>query len=128
MTDWQPFYRARDGWIFGLCKGIARWSSIDVVWVRLAAVTLLLLSGIWPMLAVYFIAALLTRPEPTIPLTDPEQQELHVTYAGSRKHALARLNRRAASLNRRIQRIEHMVTSPEHDWDRRFHHENSSAG
>jgi phage shock protein C len=116
----REFYRARNGWIFGLCEGVARWAQIDVTWVRLIAIFLLIMTGFWPMIGFYLLAALITKPEPQIEFRNSEEEELYVTYAGSRQHALERLNRRAAEINRRIQRMESIVTSPEHDWQSRL--------
>jgi phage shock protein C len=87
---------------------------------RVIAVVLLFISGIWPMVIVYFVAALLMKPEPILPLETEEEQEFYDSYASSRRMALHRLKRTYDNLDRRIQRIESIVTSREYDWDRRL--------
>ena len=87
---------------------------------RVIALALLIFSGLWPMIIVYFVAALLMKPEPVLPLKTEEEQEFYNSYASSRRMALHRLKRTYDNLDRRIQRIESIVTSREYDWDRRL--------
>jgi phage shock protein C len=84
------------------------------------ALVLLFVSGIWPMVVVYFVAALLMKPEPVLPLETEGEQEFYNSYASSRRMALHRLKRTYDNLDRRIQRIESIVTSREYDWERRL--------
>jgi len=87
---------------------------------RVIAVVLFFISGIWPMVIVYFVAALLMKPEPVLPLKTEEEQEFYDSYASSRRMALHRLKRTYDNLDRRIQRVESIVTSREYDWERRL--------
>ncbi len=57
-------YRSRDGMIFGVCKGLADCWNLRVFWVRIVAVAILLCTGIFPIVFIYLIAALLMKPEP----------------------------------------------------------------
>ncbi len=57
-------YRSRDGMIFGVCKGLADYWNLRVGWVRVIAVAILLCTGIFPIVVVYLVAALLMKPEP----------------------------------------------------------------
>lgn len=61
-----PFYRDRDnGWIFGVCAGIAEYYDINVVVIRiLAALSLCLL--FWPTAIAYLAATVLFRDRPLI--------------------------------------------------------------
>jgi len=113
-------YRSRDGKILGVCKGLAEHLDFPVLWMRVIAFVLLLVSGIWPMVIVYFIAALLMKPEPILPLETEEEQEFYNSYATSRRMALHRLKRTYDNLDRRIRRMEDRVTNREYDWDRRL--------
>ena len=81
---------------------------------------LLFFSGLWPIMALYFIAALLMKPEPVIPIENDDQKEFYNSYIYSRKGAIDRLKRRYGNLERRIQRMEHTVTTKEFDFDRRL--------
>lgn len=113
-------YRARDGKILGVCKGLAEYFDFSVLWMRIIAVVLLLISGIWPLVILYFVAALLMKPEPILPLETEEEQEFYNSYAASRRMALHRLKRAFDNLDRRIRRMEDIVTDREYDWDRRL--------
>ena len=113
-------YRSRTGLIMGVCKGMAQYFDFSVFWMRAIAVVLLLFSGIWPMLVMYIVAALLMKPEPVLPLETEEEQDFYNSYTTSRSMALRRLKRIYDHLDRRIQRLESTVTTREYDWERRF--------
>jgi phage shock protein C len=113
-------YRSRDGAILGVCKGLAEYLDFPVFWMRAIALVLLVLSGIWPLAIVYFVAALLMKPEPVLPLETAAEQEFYHSYASSQSMALQRLKRLYDTLDRRIHRIEDIVTAPEFDWERRL--------
>ena len=51
--------RAPDGMLLGVCKGIARPRELPVTAVRLAAVALTMVTGFWPGIALYILAAAL---------------------------------------------------------------------
>jgi phage shock protein C len=110
-------YRSRNGIILGVCRGIAEYFDFSVFWVRAIAIGLLIFSGFWPIMVLYFIAALLMKPEPVIPIHTDEEQEFYESYVNSRKGAVDRLKRRYDNLERRIRRMEHTVTSREFEWD-----------
>ena len=67
-------HRSRDGAILGVCKGIAEYFDFSLFWTRAIAVALLLLTGFWPITGLYFLAALLMKPEPVLPIRDDEEQ------------------------------------------------------
>jgi len=104
----------------GVCKGGAQYFDFSVFWMRAISVVMLLFSGIWPMLVVYIVAALLMKPEPVLPLETEEEQDFYNSYTTSRSMALRRLKRIYDHLDRRIQRLESTVTTREYDWERRF--------
>ncbi len=113
-------YRSRNGIILGVCRGIAEYFDFSVFWVRAIVVIVLLVSGFWPIMALYFIAALLMKPEPVVPIQTEEEQEFYDSYTHSSKGAADRLKRRYDNLERRIQRMEHTVTAREFDWNHRL--------
>ena len=113
-------YRSRNGIILGVCRGVAEYFDFSVFWARTIVFILFLFSGFWPIAALYFIAALLMKPEPVIPIQTEDQQEFYDSYVYSRKGATDRLKRRYDNLDRRIQRMEHTVTTREFDWDQRL--------
>lgn len=113
-------YRSRNGIILGVCRGVAEYFDFSVFWARTIVFVLFLFSGFWPIAVLYFIAALLMKPEPVIPIQTEDQQEFYDSYVYSRKGATDRLKRRYNNLDRRIQRMEHTVTAREFDWDQRL--------
>ena len=116
----RGFYRSRNGVILGVCKGIAEYFDFSVFWVRAITLIMLFVTGIWPVIGLYILAALLMKPEPVIPLETEAEKEFYDSYTHSRHGAAQRLKRRYESLERRIRRMEHIVTSPEFDWEKRF--------
>ena len=114
------FYRSRKGVILGVCRGIAEYFDFSVFWARAIVLILLIISGFWPIMGLYFIAALLMKPEPVVPIQTEEEQEFYDSYINSRKGAVDRLKRRYDNLERRIQRMEHTVTAREFNWENRL--------
>ena len=119
-TNNRGLYRSRQGLIFGVCRGIAEYFDFSVTWIRFLAIFLLLVTGIWPVAGLYFIAALIMRPAPVIPIHSEDEQEFYDSYTHSSRQAVNRLKRKYQNLKRRIQRMEDIVTSPEFDWEDRF--------
>jgi phage shock protein C len=114
-------YRSRNGAIFGVCRGIGEHLDMSVGGVRFIAVVLLLFTGIWPVVFIYILAALMMKPEPVIPLENDAEEEFYNSYVSSRSMALSRLKRTYENLDRRVQRIEAIVTAPDYDWERRLY-------
>jgi len=116
-------YRARDGLIFGVCKGLARHLELNVRVLRIIAVVAMLFTGFWPAIIAYVIAALIMKLEPVVPLETADDAEFYNSFSSSRKMALHRLKRTFDNLDRRIQRIESTVTARDYDWDQRLRDE-----
>ena len=110
-------YRSRNGLIFGVCRGLAEHFDFSVFWARAIAIIFLLVSGFWPAIGLYLIATLLLKLAPVVPLETEAEQEFYNSYTHSRRMAAGRLKRRFDSLERRLQRMEHIVTAREVDWD-----------
>lgn len=113
-------YRSRSGAILGVCRGIAEYFDFSVFWTRVITLVLLFFSGFWPVMGLYFLSALIMKPEPVLPIQTDEEQEFYDSYIYSRKGATSRLKRRYDNLQRRLQRLEHTVTGREFDWESRL--------
>ena len=118
--DRNGIYRSRGGMILGVCKGLAEYFDFSVFWTRVIALIVLFVAGFLPAIGLYLLAALLMKPEPVVPIRDSGEKEFYDSYTYSRQGALQRLKRRYENLQRRIQRMEHIVTSAEYDWDSRL--------
>jgi len=116
----RGIYRSRKGIIFGVCKGLADHFDFSVFWARAIAVIFLLITGFWPAIGLYLIAALLMKPEPVIPIETDAEQEFYDSYTHSRHLASQRLKKRYENLERRIRRMEHIVTARDFDWEKRL--------
>jgi len=116
----RGLYRSRQGAILGVCRGIASYFDFSVFWTRTIAVLLLVFTGFWPVLLLYLGAALLMKPEPVLSIHSEDEREFYDSYTHSRKGAADRLKRKFNQLDRRIQRMEHAVTSREFDWEQRL--------
>ena len=106
--------------IFGVCKGLAGYLDFSVFWTRVIFLVLLFLTGLWPIVGLYILAALLMKPEPMLPISSFEDKEFYDSYSHSRSAALQRLKRTYDKMEHRIQRMEHIVTAREYDWDKRL--------
>lgn len=124
MTEYRDknrgIYRARDGVVFGVCKGLADHFDFPVFWVRMALVVMFIFSGFWPVIGVYLIAAFIMKPEPVKPIANDEEREFYHSYVNSPKSAAERLKRKFRELDRRIRRMEDEVTGREYEWKKRF--------
>lgn len=119
-TDERTLYRSRSGMICGVCKGIAEHLDFPVFWLRVIALVILFTAGIFPPVLLYFLAAIFMKPEPVIPFSDVEDQEFYNSYVSSRSMAVHRVKKTYDNLDRRIRRIEDIVTAKDYDWDYRL--------
>ncbi len=116
----RGLYRSRQGMVFGVCKGIADHLDFSAFWLRVIIIALLFVSGFFPVVFFYILAALLMKPEPVLPLRNEQEEEFYNSYVTGRKMALMRLKRTFDSLDRRIQRMENIVTARDYSWDQRL--------
>jgi phage shock protein C len=99
---------------------MAEYLDFPVPAMRILTIFITLFTGIWPLIGAYIIAALLLKPEPVIPFREDSDQEFYESYMNSRTMALQRLKRTFDNLERRIRRMENMVTAKDYDWERRL--------
>lgn len=126
MTKFQRIfdnglYRSRDGKILGVIQGLSNHFDFNVFWLRVFAIILVCMGGVWPVVILYFLAGFLMKPEPVVPIATPEEDEFYDSYIHSRGVATRRLKRHFEKLDRRIQRMENIVTDPEFEWEQRMH-------
>lgn len=116
----RKLYRSRHGMIFGVCRGLAEHMDLPTGAVRAVAVFAAIFTGFWLVLGAYLILALVLKPEPVLPIESDADAEFYNSYAGSREMAIQRLKRIYEGLDRRIQRMEAIVTARDYDWERRL--------
>lgn len=113
----RGIYRSRKGIFMGVCRGLADHFNFSVFWTRIIALLLFLFTGFWPVGVMYIVAGLVLKLEPVSPLRDEKDHEFYDTYTHSRESAIQRIRRKFDNIERRIQRMEHTVTSKEFDWE-----------
>jgi len=116
----RGIYRSRDGLILGVCRGIAEHFDFSVFWIRTGMIVIFLLSGFWPVIGIYLVAALLMKPEPVRPFENDNQQEFYDSYVHSPQSAAQRLKKKFRDLERRIRRMEDTVTGRDYEWEQKF--------
>nr|WP_320191841.1 envelope stress response membrane protein PspC [uncultured Desulfobacter sp.] len=116
LTAAEGFYRSRRGIILGVCRGLAEHFNLSVFWTRIIVLALFLFTGFWPVGVLYFIAGLLLKPEPVIPLENASDEEFYQSYTRSRSSAIQRIKNKFDNIDRRIRRMEDTVTSKEFDF------------
>lgn len=77
MTHIEPrrLYRSeKNRKIAGICGGLAEYFNLDPVIVRLAAIVIMVVSGVLPMLIVYLVAILIVPLESQVTVRPPSGQ------------------------------------------------------
>ncbi|MBT4287614.1 MAG: PspC domain-containing protein [Deltaproteobacteria bacterium] len=74
------FYRSRRGTFFGVLNGIANYFGFKVIWLRIATIVALFITGFVPVLFIYLMLILLMKKEPAAAFQQYYQQK---KYQGS---------------------------------------------
>ncbi len=117
----RGLYRSRNGFIFGVCRGLADYFDFSVFWIRAIAVILFIFTGFWPVVGIYLLAALLMKSAPVKDGGTGWLPKSGHRYRCAGNDAAERLKRKWKHLEKRIRRMEDKVTSREFDWNSRFH-------
>lgn len=118
LKSYGPF-RADDGVIFGVCKGLANYFGWSVGIVRLLVIISSLFLFFWPTIILYLVAAMIMSPEPAEDLKTQEERDIWLHTQLDPEAAMEQLGRRAASVEKRMRRLEDYVTSKEYTWARK---------
>ncbi|MBU1610392.1 MAG: envelope stress response membrane protein PspC [Proteobacteria bacterium] len=113
-------YRSRNGKLLGVCQGIAEYLDVRASRIRIITVLAVIFTGVWPVGILYLVAAAIMKPEPMVPFESRDEQEFYDSYAGSRTGALSRLKGRFDTLDRRLRRMEDVVTSTDFQWEQKL--------
>ena len=60
----RGLYRTRDGYVAGVCGGIADYFDLSSFWIRLLMAGFIFFTGLFPGLFVYILLALVMKKEP----------------------------------------------------------------
>ncbi|MDR1922229.1 MAG: PspC domain-containing protein [Candidatus Adiutrix sp.] len=119
LKSYGPF-RADDGVIFGVAKGLADHYGWSAGLVRLLLILATIFLFFWPTIILYLAAAMIMSPAPAGTLNSPEERELWLQAQLDPEAAVAGLARRAGRLEKRLRRIEDYVTSKDFSCTRRM--------
>ena len=117
----RGLYRSRSGIILGVCRGVGDYFDVSVFWIRAIVVVLLIFTGLWPVVGIYILAALLMKSEPAIQAGAAPQERGGGQDRRRSNDAAERLKAKWKHLEKRIRRMEDKITSREYDWNSRFH-------
>lgn len=119
LKTYGPF-RAKDGIIFGVARGLAEHYGWSVGLVRLIFIISTICLFFWPTIILYFVAALIMSPRPEEQLGTPEERDIWLQAQLDPEAAMGSLRRRAERMEKRMRRMEDYVTSKEFSWNRRL--------
>ena len=111
-TPRTTLYRDKqNGKLMGVCSGIADYTGVDVLWVRLGFIMLIAMTsgGILPF---YFIAGLALNKKPDHLYTDQDEQKYWQRVRQSPKRTAREIRARFRDIDRRLAEVEtYYVTS-----------------
>lgn len=113
-------FRAKDGVIFGVARGLAEHYGWSVGMVRLVIVISTIFLCFWPTILLYFVAALVMTQAPEEKPGSPEERDIWLQAQLDPEGALSGLKRRAERVEKRMRRMEDFVTSKEFSWNSRL--------
>lgn len=108
-----------NGWIFGVCAGIADYIGVEPLLVRLAAL-LCLVFFFLPVLLAYAVFAIVLPPRPPALFASEHEEAFWRSVRAGPGEVLHGLNTRLRAVDKRIRRMETLVTSNEFDLRRGF--------
>ena len=91
--------------LMGVCSGIADYTGVNALWVRLGFVVLLL-AGFGLILPVYFIAGLLLNKKPAHLYVDQEESKYWQRVRQSPKRTAREIRSRMKDVDRRLAEVE----------------------
>lgn len=91
--------------LMGVCSGIADYTGVNALWVRLGAVFLLFASG-GGVIPFYFIAGLLLNKKPAELYTDQKEQKYWQGVRQSPKRTAREIRARFKDVDRRLADVE----------------------
>lgn len=100
------FYRDKvNGKIMGVCAGIADYTGVDVLWIRLGAI-LLTLMGSGFLIPIYFLTGLLVDTKPNYLYTDVEEQQFWQRVRQSPSRTAREVRAQFRDIDRRLAEVE----------------------
>lgn len=109
-TPRTTLYRDKQhGKLLGVCAGIADYTGVDVLWVRLAFIILVISTGFF--LPAYFVAGILLDKKPAALYTDHAEQKYWQGVRQSPKRTAREIRSRMKDVDRRLAEVESFYVS-----------------
>ena len=104
-TPRTTLYRDKvNGKLLGVCGGIADYTGVNALWVRLGMIILTITLG-WPILA-YILAGMLLSKKPPHLYTTPEETQYWQGVRQSPKRTTREIRARMKDIDRRLAEVE----------------------
>jgi phage shock protein C len=100
---------------------VADYFDFSAFWIRAILIVVFILTGFWPVIGIYLLAALLMKSEPGVSAKTDSKRNDQCGYSRTRRDTSERLKRKWRHLEKRLRRMEDKVTSREFDWNSRFY-------
>ena len=125
LTDWTDrpavngarrttFYRDKvNGKVSGVCSGLADYTGVDALWIRVGLVVLVLAGSGLPLLA-YILIAMMAPVKPAGMYQDDDEQRFWQGVRANPRRSARDVRASFRELDRRLADIELMYTSKNH--------------
>ena len=100
----------QNGKIMGVCAGIADYTGVNALWVRLAALIMFFMSSGMVLLA-YFIVGLLLNKKPPHLYVDNQEQQYWQRVRQSPKRTAREIRSQMRDIDRRLAEVENFYVS-----------------
>jgi phage shock protein C len=104
-------YKAKNGLVFGVAKGLANHFNTSAFLVRLLFIVVAVFFIFWPAIIIYLTMAFLLPQEPFLLPKTEQDMELWLLGQSDPKAAMDSLVRHSEYLEKKIRRLENYVTS-----------------
>jgi phage shock protein C len=106
------FYRDKvNGKIMGVCAGLADYTGVDVLWIRLGAILMTVL-GSGFLIPIYFLVGLVANTKPEHLYTDRDEQQFWQRVRQSPSRTAREVRAQFRDIDRRLAEVEaHYVSS-----------------
>ncbi|MCB2067644.1 MAG: envelope stress response membrane protein PspC [Erythrobacter sp.] len=109
-TPRTTLYRDKlNGKLMGVCAGIADYTGVDALWVRLGFIVLTMTLG-WPLLA-YLVMGMLLSKKPANLYGAPEETRYWQGVRQSPKRTARQIRAQMKDIDRRLAEVEHFYVS-----------------
>ncbi|MCV0386134.1 MAG: envelope stress response membrane protein PspC [Nitrobacter sp.] len=95
--------------LMGVCSGIADYTGVDALWIRLAVVIMVFATGF--ALPAYFIAGLLLNKKPSHLYVDKDESRYWQRVRQNPKRTAREIRARMKDVDRRLAEVEHYYVS-----------------